>query len=80
MCQLMTVGVLAERLGIAPHRVRYLIKSRGLEPKFRAGIARVYGKRELDLLRSEVVRLERIKEENASRTRPKPAERRDAQR
>ena len=60
---LLTVGRLAELVGIPVHRVRYLIFARRLQPSARAGAAWVYGPDVLERLRAEVRGTERTDHE-----------------
>ena len=48
--ELWTVARIAEHLGYARHRVEYVIDSRGITPFDRAGIARVFDQRDVDLI------------------------------
>ena len=50
----LTIGVIAEQLGIPLHRVEYLIKSRDIRPVQRAGHLRVFDATALDALRKEI--------------------------
>lgn len=52
--QLLTVGVIASRIGVPIHRIEYLIVSRGIEPVARAGKLRVFNPGVVELLRSEL--------------------------
>jgi len=56
---LWTVHRIAEHLGVARHRVEYIIASRAIEPIGRAGIARVFDEATVDRVRQEIGRIER---------------------
>ncbi len=58
----LTVGVMADRLGVARHRVEYVIRSRGIEPMNWAGNARIFSEASLEYIASELARME---EENS---------------
>jgi DNA-binding transcriptional MerR regulator len=49
-----TVGVIAERLGVPIHRVAYLVRSRNLQPTARAGRLRVFDDAAVELIRREL--------------------------
>ena len=55
---LWTVARIAEHLEVARHRVEYVIDSRGITPIDRAGIARVFSRREVDLIGNELRRID----------------------
>lgn len=55
---LWTVARIAEHLGVARHRVEYVISSRGLVPIDRAGIARVFDHRDVQLIDAELRRID----------------------
>lgn len=55
---LWTVATIAERAGVARHRVEYVIDSRGIKPLGRAGIARVFDERDADLIAHELRRID----------------------
>jgi hypothetical protein len=52
-----TFGVIAEQLGAPPHRVNYVIESRGIKPRGRAGNARVFSDADVQQLASELRRI-----------------------
>ena len=54
---LWTVARIAEHLEVARHRVEYVIDSRGILPLDRAGIARMFGPRDVDLIAHELRRI-----------------------
>lgn len=53
MAKLLTIGEMARRLGWPLHKVDYLLRSRRIEPKARAGILRIFGEDVIERLRSE---------------------------
>lgn len=55
---LWTVARIAEHLKVQRHRVEYIIDSRGLKPVDRAGIARVFDARDVELIARELRRVE----------------------
>lgn len=55
---LWTVARIAERSGVARHRVEYVIDSRGIKPIGTAGIARVFDDRDADLIAHELRRID----------------------
>ena len=59
---LWTVARIAEHLDLARHRVEYVIDSRGITPIGRAGIARVFDRRDVDLIAHELRRIEADRE------------------
>ena len=59
---LLTVGEIARRLGMALHRVEYVIRSRDIRPAGWAGHARVFGDADLARIASELERIERERE------------------
>lgn len=59
---LWTVARIAEHLDVARHRVEYVIDSRDITPIGRAGIARVFDRREVDLIAHELRRIEADRE------------------
>lgn len=50
----LTIGVLAERLHVPIHRVEYLVRSRDIQPKERAGHLRVFDEKAVETLRQEI--------------------------
>ena len=61
-----TVARIAEHLGVARHRVEYVIDSRCLAPIARAGIARLFDRQDVDLIAHELRRIQ-AEREGASR-------------
>lgn len=61
--QLWTVARIAEHLGVGRHRVEYVIDSRGVRPLGRAGIARVFDPRDVELIGHELARIHAQREE-----------------
>ena len=59
---LWTVARIAEHLNQARHRVEYVINSRGITPIDRAGIARVFDRRDVDLIADELKRIDADRE------------------
>ncbi len=59
---LWTVARIAEHLGAARHRVEYVIDTRRITPIGRAGIARVFDARDVDLIGHELRRIEAERE------------------
>lgn len=59
---LWTVARIAEHLEVARHRVEYVIDSRGITPIGRAGIARMFDRRGVDLIAHELRRIEANRE------------------
>ncbi len=59
---LWTVGRIAEHLKVARHRVEYVIDSRSITPIDRAGIARVFDRRDVDLIAHELRRIKADRE------------------
>lgn len=54
-----TVGEIARRLEVPLHRVEYVIRSRGIRPTSRAGNARVFSDAAVEMIGSELQRIER---------------------
>ena len=54
-----TVGEIARRLGVPVHRVQYVIRSRGIRPACRAGIARVFSEADEAFIKHEITRIQR---------------------
>lgn len=50
----LTVGVIAERLGVPVHRIEYLLTSREIKPVQRAGRLRVFDEAALRVLKGEL--------------------------
>ena len=59
---LWTVARIADHLGVARHRVEYIIDSRGITPIGRAGIARVFDRRHVDRIGDELRGIEADRE------------------
>lgn len=57
-----TIGEIARRLDVPQHRIDYLIRARGISPCGRAGNARVFNDEAVDLIRSEIDRIESERE------------------
>jgi hypothetical protein len=57
-----TVARIAEHLGVARHRVEYVIDTRGIRPLGTAGIARVFDPRDVEMVRREMTRIEAERE------------------
>lgn len=57
--QLPTVGVIAERLGVSPHRVEYVLRTRAITPAGWAGHAHVYDEAAVTRIKSELDRIGR---------------------
>jgi len=57
----LTVGEICRRVGEEPHRVRYIIGTRGVRPWSRAGVAAVYTEAELEFIKSELRRIDEEK-------------------
>ena len=57
-CPIPTVGEIARRLGVAVHRVEYVISARGIRPHGRAGNARVFTESDVRRIASELRRIE----------------------
>ncbi len=62
---LLTVGVIARRLGRALHRVEYFIRSRSIRPASWAGHARVFRDTDLVWIASEFDRMDRDRTTNS---------------
>jgi len=56
-----TVGCIATRLRVPVHRIRYLIESRSIAPIGRAGNSRIFSEAAVELIQSELARIERAK-------------------
>ena len=53
-----TIGEIARRLAVSTHRVEYLIRARGIAPCGRAGNARVFDEKAINVIRAEVNRID----------------------
>lgn len=62
---LLTVGEIAQRLGVPLHRVEYLIRSRGISPRSRAGQLRVFTEEDVLRLAEELAQPKPKTKENA---------------
>ena len=58
----LTIGEIARRLGHPPHRVEYVIDSRGIRPASRAGHIRVFTEADLSRIASELRRIDEERE------------------
>ncbi len=56
--RLITVGEIARRTNSSIHRVEYVIRSRGIEPQGRAGNARIFSESDVELIASELHRID----------------------
>jgi hypothetical protein len=54
-----TIGEIARRFDVPPHRVEYVVESRGIEPTGIAGHARVFDEPAVNRIASELRRIER---------------------
>jgi DNA-binding transcriptional MerR regulator len=52
-----TIGEIARRLGVSPHRVEYLIRARGIQPCGWAGNARVFSEEAVQSIAFDLERL-----------------------
>ena len=50
----LTVGQIAERLGVPLHRVKYAISTSGIKPAMRVGILRVWRECDIPLIQTAV--------------------------
>ena len=57
MKRLITVGTIAEEIDCPIWKVQYLLQSRGIRPKQRAGHLRIYSEQVIELLRNELAGL-----------------------
>lgn len=55
--RLLTLGQLAQRLGVSIHRVKYAIESYRIEPVTRIGIIRVWSEDDLPRIKSAISRV-----------------------
>ena len=53
----LTLGQLAERLGVSSHRLKYPIYQYRVKPRFRIGITRVWSEDDLPRIRSALNRV-----------------------
>ena len=56
--KLLTVGVIAERLGTTPDRIAYLIRTRRIKPASIAGNARLFRPSDVAFLRHELNKID----------------------
>lgn len=54
---LLTLGQLAERLGVPVHRLKYAIEQHGIHPAMRVGILRVWSEDEVPRMRGALARV-----------------------
>ena len=54
----LSVGEIARRIGCPIHRVEYVIRSRALQPKERAGNVRVFSEADISLITGEIRRID----------------------
>lgn len=52
MSRALTIGEVAKRLGYPLHRIEYIIRSRNIRPRLRAGNARVFSGSDLQYIAS----------------------------
>lgn len=50
----LTLGVLAERLGVPVHRAEYLVRSRQIKHVERAGHLRIFDEKAVEILQREI--------------------------
>lgn len=55
--QLLTLGQLAERVGVSTHQVKYAIDQYRIEPRMRVGITRVWSEDSIPLVKSALARI-----------------------
>ncbi len=56
--RLLTPGVIAARLGVALHRVHYILESRGIRPVARAGRLRLFDAAAVERVRSALAAID----------------------
>jgi len=56
-----TIGEIARRLGVPTHRVEYVIRARGIQPRGWAGNARVFDEEAFQTIAEELERIETLK-------------------
>jgi DNA-binding transcriptional MerR regulator len=56
-----TIGEIARRLTVPPHRVEYIIRAREIKPCGRAGNARVFDEAAVEVIATELDRIELAK-------------------
>jgi len=60
-----TIGEIARRLGVAIHRVEYVVRTRNLMPVSRAGNLRVFAETDVDYVARELQRMDANRERTA---------------
>jgi len=60
--QALTVGVIAQRLGVPLHRVLYVVRARSIKPVGWAGNSRVFAESDVQRIASELARIDRDRE------------------
>jgi hypothetical protein len=58
----LTIGEICRRLSEPPHRVRYVMQTRGIAPSSRAGMAGIYTEADLTHIQSELRRIDSEKQ------------------
>ncbi len=53
-----TVGEIARRLGVPVHRIKYIIRARGIQPSGRAGNCRVFIDADVAYIAAELRRID----------------------
>jgi DNA-binding transcriptional MerR regulator len=53
-----TIGEIARRLGVAVHRVEYVVRTRNIQPVSRAGNLRVFSEPDIDFVGAEIRRID----------------------
>jgi DNA-binding transcriptional MerR regulator len=56
--QSLTTGEMARQIGVAVHRVEYVIKSRSIQPVERAGTLRIFSEADRDFIAAELRRID----------------------
>lgn len=57
-----TIGTIAERLQVPLSKVEYIIRSRGIQPKTRAGAIRVFSEESISVIAAELKSIQERKE------------------
>ena len=72
MCELMTIGDIARKLGIARTRLEYAIEKAGIRERSRAGILRLFSSDQVPVIEAALatVRTRRAHVATAEETRP----------
>jgi hypothetical protein len=60
--QLLTVGVIAERLGQPIHRIEYILRTRSIRPAGVAGNSRVYSEGDIERIAEELRQIDAQKD------------------